>query len=53
MNWVLFALVFLGMLWAISLLWSPRRRVKAVNRLNNDGWPRGVTRDDHRRNDEE
>lgn len=52
MNWILFALVFLGVIYAVSLLWSPKRQ-KAVNRLNNQGLPRETTRADHRYNDEE
>jgi hypothetical protein len=57
-EWVVFALMFLAIVWAVGALWGRGvRRVaapqRAPNRLNEQGLPRGVTRSDHRRNDEE
>jgi hypothetical protein len=51
-NWILMALFVLAIVWGVSALWSPARR-RATNRLNNQGLPREVTREDHRNNDEE
>ncbi len=55
MTWIVFALMFLLVLWAVGSIWG-RGRVapqRAPERLNSQGLPRGVTRRDHRNNDEE
>jgi hypothetical protein len=52
MNWILMVLLAVVIIWGLSALWSPARR-RAPNRLNSQGLPQGVTRDDHRQNDEE
>lgn len=52
MNWILFGIIAIAVIWVIGALRSPER-AKAPNVLNNQGLPQGFTRADHRRNDEE
>lgn len=51
MIWLLFALLFLFIIWGIGTMKA--RGDRARNVLNRDGWPRPFDRADHRRNDEE
>lgn len=51
MNWLLFGLLAVAFLWWVSAVRSKGGR--APNRLNNQGLPRGYTREGHEQNDEE
>ncbi|MFZ5817379.1 MAG: hypothetical protein ACOY93_19110 [Bacillota bacterium] len=51
MVWLLLGVVVILAIVGLGMVRAPARR--APNRLNNQGWPRGVTRESHERNDEE
>lgn len=48
--WAFLALILFAIFWGMG---AARERRRAENRLNNQGLPKPVSRDDHRYNDEE